>query len=737
MSICVRTQLQFLIGIAAIAFPTTAYAANGARFEVLDPQNEFPYGIRATSVSGDGNVVVGVVYGANGAATTMFRWTRAAGAVDIGTSPGQSGHEPLDLTADGQAFVANQYLVDDAIGTINLRQFWIHPESSHYSSMGNRYIGRSANSVFKTFRICNAMESVGACSVSQPFNIEPIDEGAYDFYIALPESISIDGRVAMTFVSGHTIGCICNVCGPCDLIAKTGLWFDGVQIDARGLGVVSGDGNIILVGPELESTWSETAFGIIGSFVAGLNGDGSVGHRRRHALLPSDIWRYGIGWRSLPAILEDDETIELTGWTELEVVELSFDGRVLVGNGIDPQGNETAWRAVLPNPGWAQPFGIVADKATGAVRLVDLETGSVVRTFDDVGGGLGYPNGVVADAAHRAFVADVANDRVVQFDVLSGEVVRTIDGGGLDAPVDVIVSRNNTLLVASFVTGNVKEYDLLDGSFMRDVMPANSGGLDGAAGMALTADGALYVCSQRTDQVLEFDYTTGAFVRVAAEGCTLDGPGDVVVREDGTLFVTSFRSDEVLRFSATGVCTGCYRGGSLDGPEGLSLNLDGTLVVSNRYGGGVVILDADDCSLVRTISPGILEPTYVATLDAYAIDCNMNDIPDEWEIANGLAFDCNDNNFLDSCEIALGYNGATDPDGDGRLGDCVPPRIAGDMNCDGAITVSDIGGFVLALTNPMGYVGQFPACDPLRADINNDGAVSVTDIGSFVSLLAS
>lgn len=59
----------------------------------------------------------------------------------------------------------------------------------------------------------------------------------------------------------------------------------------------------------------------------------------------------------------------------------------------------------------------------------------------------------------------------------------------------------------------------------------------------------------------------------------------------------------------------------------------------------------------------------------------------------------------------------------------------GDMNCDGVVSVSDIGGFVLALTNPAGYAAQFPSCDLEHADINMDGNVSVSDIGEFVQVL--
>lgn len=64
---------------------------------------------------------------------------------------------------------------------------------------------------------------------------------------------------------------------------------------------------------------------------------------------------------------------------------------------------------------------------------------------------------------------------------------------------------------------------------------------------------------------------------------------------------------------------------------------------------------------------------------------------------------------------------------------------AGDLNCDGAVTVSDIAGFVLAVTSwvsDCGYCTQpFPNCARSNADTSRDGAVTVSNIGPFVQLL--
>ncbi|MDX2200285.1 MAG: PHB depolymerase family esterase [Phycisphaerae bacterium] len=61
--------------------------------------------------------------------------------------------------------------------------------------------------------------------------------------------------------------------------------------------------------------------------------------------------------------------------------------------------------------------------------------------------------------------------------------------------------------------------------------------------------------------------------------------------------------------------------------------------------------------------------------------------------------------------------------------------LPGDLNCDGLVSVSDIGPFVLALTDPAAYAEQYPSCDLLRADCNCDGVATVGDIGLFVTAL--
>lgn len=99
-------------------------------------------------------------------------------------------------------------------------------------------------------------------------------------------------------------------------------------------------------------------------------------------------------------------------------------------------------------------------------------------------------------------------------------------------------------------------------------------------------------------------------------------------------------------------------------------------------------------------------------LDVVGLDCNGNGVADHVDIGNGTSPDANGDGLPDECQ-----------------------QLIGDLNCDGVVSVADIGPFVLALTDATDYAAQFPDCDIQLADVNGDGVVSVGDIGAFVLLV--
>jgi subtilisin family serine protease len=64
-----------------------------------------------------------------------------------------------------------------------------------------------------------------------------------------------------------------------------------------------------------------------------------------------------------------------------------------------------------------------------------------------------------------------------------------------------------------------------------------------------------------------------------------------------------------------------------------------------------------------------------------------------------------------------------------------PPRLPGDLNCDGVVDFADINPFVQVMVDPAAWEAAHPDCPLFNGDINDDGAVDFGDINPFVGLL--
>ncbi len=95
-------------------------------------------------------------------------------------------------------------------------------------------------------------------------------------------------------------------------------------------------------------------------------------------------------------------------------------------------------------------------------------------------------------------------------------------------------------------------------------------------------------------------------------------------------------------------------------------------------------------------------------------DCNGNGIADAIDISSGASWDDNVNGVPDECE-----------------------RVPGDLNCDGAVSFSDINAFVLLLSDPGAYLNAHPGCLRANGDLNASGTVDFGDINPFVTLLTN
>jgi probable HAF family extracellular repeat protein len=62
------------------------------------------------------------------------------------------------------------------------------------------------------------------------------------------------------------------------------------------------------------------------------------------------IWDQLSGIRELKNVLINDYALDLTGWQLLKAYDISADGKVIVGSGINPDGIQEAWVATIPEP---------------------------------------------------------------------------------------------------------------------------------------------------------------------------------------------------------------------------------------------------------------------------------------------------------------------------------------------------------------------------------------------------
>ncbi|MBI5762709.1 MAG: hypothetical protein HZA51_04205 [Planctomycetes bacterium] len=119
-----------------------------------------------------------------------------------------------------------------------------------------------------------------------------------------------------------------------------------------------------------------------------------------------------------------------------------------------------------------------------------------------------------------------------------------------------------------------------------------------------------------------------------------------------------------------------------------------------------------DCAVALSLfKPGVPESIPKSFLGPSPLspDCNSNGISDAKELASGAQPDCNQNGLIDDCEMIL-----------------CPGIVAGDFDCDGWVTETDVAPFVAALLNAES------AC---YADITRDRTIDGRDMQPFVDLL--
>jgi probable HAF family extracellular repeat protein len=300
------------------------------------------YASRASGVSGDGSVIVGVSSSTPG--DQAFRWTLGGGVAGIGDLTGGTFFSRAnDVSADGLRIVG---VSNSSSGT----------EAFQYVlGSGMLGLGDLPGDEFRS--AANAISDNGLVIVGQSDSTISETDTSLGFSFDEAFRMSISGTMSGLGVTNDPFGCSCIGSGA-TAASEDGSVVVGWSSDSlfhHAFRWTAADGIASLSGTFLSTSATS-------SVPLGLSADGSVavGVYSADSLLvtepeggitalPADgdrlafIWTETAGSKNLQQFLTDDLGLDLTGWTLESATGISADGSVITGYGVNPDGNREAW----------------------------------------------------------------------------------------------------------------------------------------------------------------------------------------------------------------------------------------------------------------------------------------------------------------------------------------------------------------------------------------------------------
>lgn len=249
-----------------------------------------------------------------------IRWTESGGIQRLGSLKARGDSRPTGVSGDGSIVVG---LGDSDLGDSEAFRW---TESGGMVGLG---VPPGTNPESRAFEIsADGSTIVGYQTgdfVHQPFRwtledgMVPLIDATGRFGAGSAYDVSADGSVVVGFgadIAGYEA-------------------FRWTEEDGMvGLGNITGD---------LET---------FGTFGCGVSADGSivVGAELRANEFIAFVWDADHGTRALQDVLTNDYGLDLTGWELNAALDVSADGRTIVGHGKNPDGRSEAFIAVVPEP---------------------------------------------------------------------------------------------------------------------------------------------------------------------------------------------------------------------------------------------------------------------------------------------------------------------------------------------------------------------------------------------------
>jgi sugar lactone lactonase YvrE len=246
----------------------------------------------------------------------------------------------------------------------------------------------------------------------------------------------------------------------------------------------------------------------------------------------------------------------------------------------------------------------IADTGNHRIRRVDATTGTITTVAGDGSSGFsgdGGPAtsaslsqfyGVALDGSGNVYIADVANDRIRQVDVVTGTITTVAgdgsrgfsgDGGrataaSLNAPTGVTVDSSGNLYIADSRNYRVRRVDVAAGiittvagngiyGFSGDGGPATAASLSFPWGVALDGSGNLHIADTNNNRIRRVD-ASGIITTVAGDGiygfsgdggpataASLRSPTGVALDGSGNLYIADTNNNRIRRVDASGIIT--------------------------------------------------------------------------------------------------------------------------------------------------------------------------------------
>ncbi|MEM7787424.1 MAG: hypothetical protein AAF594_06835, partial [Bacteroidota bacterium] len=558
------------------------WTADGGMQVVLDADQSTAWG-----VSSDGSVVVGTANGLLDA--EAFRWT-ADGVADLGFLPEGDRSSAYDVSSDGSVIVGSGAGLDN--GSPWSEAFrWT--ESGGMVGIGGLPGGLVSAGAF-------GVSSDGSVVVGSSWSDRgprawrwTATGGMVELVLdASPDNIAASGASAVSADGTVVVGAVTRI-SPNEREAVRWTASEGTV----GLGDLPG-------GRFSSSAFAVSADGtvVVGSSQTGIEIND----------IEAFIWTQADGMRSLQAVLGEQDA-NLSGWTLREATGISADGNVVVGWGINPDGNVEAWRAELsPTARWVAPAaGFFNEPARWSIEDIPDEEHALVFEAPTASP---YTVTFVQDQTARSLTVDSTS---VLFDLGSvtlrlGETTGHPLRVGVEADSPSALALEGGTLAAE--TGTIGEAPGSDG-----VLTLGASG-DAAS---LSLDGSLVAGSRGQGRVDVLNGSTVTIRQGLGIGSSEGSTGTVMVGDAGQLQVTDNPSVTAIGLGGTGTLV-VNGSASFLGPVdvGLGPSGNGTWTLSSASGEASAI--THDLLQVGVSGTGGLEVLDGATLVSTRVALGVN-----------------------------------------------------------------------------------------------------------------